>query len=184
MDLGPNHEGRAVVTGTRTDLIERPQRNVTRDDDFVAWLNGQAALLRQGSFDRLDGDALAEELEGMAKRERRELESRFKLLLQHLLKWEFQPDRRSRSWLVTMDEQRDQIGKLLRDSPSLRNDVPWAIRENYPAAVRDAANETRLPAETFPTECPYKPEEALAYTFRPGPPWEETAARPARRKRR
>ena len=105
------------MSGTRPEVIERPRESPSRDDDFFAWLNGQAALLRRGAFDQLDVDALAEELEDMAKWERRELESRMKVLLHHLLKWEFRTDRRSRSWLLTMNEQRDQIATLLRARP-------------------------------------------------------------------
>jgi Domain of unknown function DUF29 len=173
------------MSGTRPELIERPREGISRDDDFVAWLNDQAAILRRGAFDRLDVDALADELEDMAKRERRELESRMKVLLQHLLNWEFQADRRSRSWLVTMDDQRDEIGRLLRDSPSLRNEVAWAIRESYGAAARNASRETGLPPGTLPAECPYEPDQVLSYDFRPGIPWDDgPPARPRRGRRR
>ena len=172
------------MSGTRPEVIDRPHGGPSRDDGFVAWLNGQAALLRRGAFDRLDVDALAEELEDMAKAERRELENRMKVLLHHLLKWKFQPDRRSRGRLLTMNEQRDQIATLLRDSPSLRHDVPWAIRESYPVAVRRASDETGLPPDTFPAQCPYAPDPVLSYDFRPGIAWDEPPARQARRGRR
>ena len=172
------------MSGTRPEVIERPRESPSRDDDFFAWLNGQAALLRRGAFDQLDVDALAEELEDMAKWERRELESRMKVLLHHLLKWEFQTDRRSRSWLLTMNEQRDQIATLLRDSPSLRNEVPWAIGESYPVAVRRASDETGLPPDSFPARCPYEPDRVLSYDFRPGIAWTEPPARQPRRRRR
>ncbi|HET6519350.1 MAG TPA: DUF29 domain-containing protein [Geminicoccaceae bacterium] len=173
------------MSGIRSEVVERPREGISRGDDFVAWLNDQAAILRRGAFDRLDVDALAEELEDMAKAERRELENRFKVPLQHLLKWEFQADRRSRSWLLAMGEQRDQIATLLRDSPSLRNEIPWAIRESYPAAARRASDETGLPPGTFPAECPYEPDQVLSCDFRPGIPWDdEPPARPRRGRRR
>jgi hypothetical protein len=172
------------MSGAGSEAIERPREGISRDDDFVAWLNDQAALLRRGAFDRLDADALAEELEDMAKWERRELERRMKVLLQHLLKWEFQAERRSRSWLVTIDNQRDEIRKLIRDSPSLRNEVAWAIRESYGAAARNASRETALPRDAFPAGCPYEPQQLLSYDFRPGIPWDEPPARSPRRGRR
>ena len=172
------------MSGAGSEAIERPREGISRDDDYVAWLNDQAALLRRGAFDRLDADALAEELEDMAKWERRELESRMKVLLHHLLKWEFQADRRSRSWLLTMNEQRDQIATLLRDSPSLRNEIPWTIRESYPAAARRASDETGLPLGTLPALCPYESDQILSYDFRPGIPWDEPPTRPRRHGRR
>ncbi|HEX2142792.1 MAG TPA: DUF29 domain-containing protein [Candidatus Limnocylindria bacterium] len=159
-----------MTTGTRADLIDRPQREVTREEDFVAWARGQAALLRRGELETVDREGVAEELEDMTKRERRELESRLKILLQHLLKWEFQPQRRSRSWLLTIREQRNQLGKLLRDSPSLKNDVAWAIEENYSTAAGDAAVETRMPRGAFPPLCPYPQADVLDPGFLPGPP--------------
>ncbi len=173
-----------LLSGLMPDGDRGERRTPTRDEDFVAWLNSQAALLRRGSFDLVDAEAVAEELEDMAKRERRELENRLKRLLQHLLKWEFQADRRSRGWLATMDEQRDQIAKLLRDSPGLRGDVPWAIEENYPAAVRNASRDTGLSADAFPARCPYAPDDILSHAFQPGIPWAEPPARAPRRGRR
>lgn len=171
--------------GTLTLESDRRERRApTRDEDFVAWLNAQADLLRRGSFDLLDVGAVAEELEDMAKRERRELESRFKVLFRHLLQWEFQAERRSRSWRASVDEQRDEIDKLLRDSPSLRNEVPGIIQGSYPAAVRGASHDTGLSHDAFPARSPYEPDAALSYTFWPGTPWDEPPARSPRRRRR
>jgi hypothetical protein len=83
------------------------------DQDFYAWLMRNANLIRQGRFAEVDALQVAEELESMGKRDKRELMSRLKILLMHLLKWSFQPDKRSRSWESTIDEQREQINLIL-----------------------------------------------------------------------
>ena len=84
---------------TTTDLYEQ---------DFYAWTLKNAALLREGPLETLDREHLAEELESMGRGEKRELMNRLVLLLAHLLKWQAQTNRRSRSWQLTLKEQRRQ----------------------------------------------------------------------------
>ena len=104
---------------------------------------------------------LIEELEAMAGKLRRELKNRMRVLLAHLLKWQAQPKRRSRSWAATIAEQRDQIAALLEENPSLWQDLPEVARSVYPRAVRLAAIETGLPRQDFPPELPYPAEQIL-----------------------
>jgi Domain of unknown function DUF29 len=96
-----------------------------------------------------------------AGRLRRELKNRLRILLAHLLKWEAQPKRRSRSWAATIAEQRDQIEALLEENPSLRQNLDEVARSTYPRAVRLAAIETGLPRHAFPPELPYGSKEIL-----------------------
>ena len=129
------------------------------DTDYAAWLEEQVAHLRAGRLRALDVDNVAEELEGLMKKERRQLENRLEVLILHLLKWDHQPDQRSNRWRASVAEQRARIRRLLRDSPSLKPSLEEAAREIYPEAVEQAAIETRLMENTFPSLLPYSVEQ-------------------------
>jgi Domain of unknown function DUF29 len=131
------------------------------DQDFLAWTERQAALLRAGRLDQLDLDNLAEELDTMGRSEWGELENRLEVLLMHMLKWDHQPTRRSRSWKATMREQRNAIRRLMRRSPSLKRDLETTIADVYRDAVGRADDETGLSAASFPQRLPYGVAEVL-----------------------
>jgi hypothetical protein len=135
--------------------------------DFHAWTEEQARLLRAGQTAQADLAHIAEEIETLGASERRELESRLKVLLQHLLKWRYQPGARSSGWAGTIAEQRDQLDSLLRQSPSLRPLLPEYMGYAYPKARRAAALETGLAPETFPEVCPFTEAQALETDFLP-----------------
>jgi hypothetical protein len=137
--------------------------------DFYAWALAQAVLLREEELAELDLPNLAEELEAIARRERRELTNRLKVLLLHLLKWQFQPDLRSRSWRNTINNQREEMAELLNDSPSLSAEIEAFIASAYPRARAWAQEETGLLSPVFPASCPYSPGEILDPSFFPGP---------------
>ena len=139
--------------------LERPQ--ALYDEDLLAWAERQSARLRAGQLDRLDVEHLIEQLEAMAGKLRRELKNRLRILLAHLLNWQVQPKRGSRSWAATIAEQRDQIEALLEENPSLRQHLEEVARSAYPRAVRLAAIDTGLPRHTFPPELPYPVEQIL-----------------------
>jgi hypothetical protein len=145
------------------------------EQDFLAWTEQQAALVRAGRLEQLDRDNLAEELDTMGRSESGELENRLEVLLMHMLKWDHQSARRSRSWKATMREQRNAIRRLMRRSPSLKRDLEATIAEVYRDAVGRASDETGLGAATFPEQLPY----SLAEVLEPEP--EATAAPAARR---
>lgn len=143
-------------------------RNAARyDEDFFAWTMEQARLLRSGGFSQLDIENLVEELESMGRSDKRALDSRLTVLLVHLLKWQVQELHRSRSWSGTIREQRRQIGKLLRESPSLRPVIDQLLAEAYAAARDKAADETGLAATMFPIGCPFTVDDILSPTFLP-----------------
>ena len=144
-----------------------PRNAAAYDEDFFAWTQEQARLLRAGEFAQLDIENVAEELESMGRSDRREIESRLEVLLMHLLKWQVQVRHRSPGWIGTIREQRRRIGKLLRDSPSLRTAVPQLIPEAYTEALDKAAQETGLVETTFPSKCPFTPEQILDEGFLP-----------------
>ena len=145
------------------------------EDDIHVWTLSQIEWLRQGQWGNLDIQHLIEELESMAGRDRRELESHFIILIAHLLKWEYQfhqlTDRwhswQGGSWQGTIIEQRAQLAKLLRKVPSLKRYLVEAVAEAYPDAVNIAVKETKLSRSTFPLSCPYTIEQLLDEDFWP-----------------
>lgn len=130
------------------------------ETDETAWLERTAELLRAGRLSEVDTQNLAEYLTDMAKRDRREVFSRLVVLLAHLLKWQFQPDRRSRSWLLTILKQQRELRQLL-ESKTLRLHAAAIMAEAYDHARKEAAAETGLSRTTFPEECPWNLETAL-----------------------
>ena len=148
------------------------------DEDFLAWTEQQAALVRAGRLDQLDLDNLAEELDTMGRGEWGELENRLELLLMHMLKWDYQPARRSRSWKDTIREQRNALRRLLRRSPSLKRDLEDTVADVYPDALGRASDQTGLSPSTFPDRLPYSLAQVLEPEADPSTP------PPAARRRR
>lgn len=141
--------------------------DVDYDQDFYAWLLKSAELLRNKQFSSLDVENIAEELEGMARSDQRQLVNRFAVLLAHLLKWQFQPEKRSKSWSRTIKEQRKRINLLLKDSPSLKHKIQERVNDAYEIAILSAANETGLDEDVFPESCEYSLDEILSDAFLP-----------------
>lgn len=131
------------------------------ETDFHQWIDEQTALLKAGQFDRLDVPHLIEEFESMSARERRELINRLAVLLAHLLKWQFQPERRCTSWRLTINEQRRQLELLIEDSPSLRQRFPELLERAYRNATRAALEETGFLRSPFPKQCAYSIEQIM-----------------------
>jgi len=138
----------------------------THDDDFYAWTQEQAQLLRNGKFNQIDFHYIAEEIEDMGRSEKRELESRLEVLIMHLLKWQFQPNLRSRSWQLTIKEQRLRLEKLITENPSLKSFLADALEKIYQLAIISAERETGL--SSFPQTCPYSLTEIFTSDFLPG----------------
>lgn len=135
---------------------------VTYETDFHAWAVQNARLLREGKLSKIDAEHIAEELEGMSASERRELLNRLQVLLSHLLKHQYQPERRGKSWLLTVSHQRTAIERLLEQSPSLKSLLDGdTLTRVYGKAVRDTVLETDLDRHLFPVECPYRLEQIL-----------------------
>ncbi|WP_239121723.1 MULTISPECIES: DUF29 domain-containing protein [Spirulina sp. CCY15215] len=135
------------------------------DRDFQLWLQETIRQLKTNEWNALDRHNLIEELASMGRSEKRELKSRLIVLLVHLLKCKYQEDKRSKSWLSTIREQRRQITFLLTDSPSLKPLYLEILRECYDYAREDAAEETGLAIEIFPHKFPFTSEEVLNSDF-------------------
>jgi hypothetical protein len=136
-------------------------------NDFHAWTQEQVNLLKTQQWDTLDTVNLIEELETLGRKERQELRNRLALLLGHLLKWQFQTEKRSSSWLSTIREQRIQIKLLLQDSPSLKPYLEEVFLTAYELGLALAMRETQLGQQIFPEICPYTCEQTLNSEFLP-----------------
>ena len=147
--------------------MAKPDSQDLYETDYFAWVNKQLELLRSGQLHAADIQNIAEEIEDMARKVRRELESRLKVLLMHLLKWQYQPDRRGSSWEITIKTQRRDIADLLSENPSLKGKLEEAIAKAYQHAVYDAHIETGLPEEDFPPGCIWSYEEFMDGRFWP-----------------
>ena len=131
------------------------------EQDETAWLEAVSELIRLGRLDEVDYPNLAEYLADMARRDRREVSSRLAVLIAHLLKWRYQPERRSGSWRETIEVQRQELAELL-ESGVLRNHAVEILAKAYAKGIRQAAAETELLESTFPTDCPESLDELLA----------------------
>ena len=141
------------------------------DDDFYAWTQYQAEVLRTMAVadNRFDRENVAEEIEDMGKEQKHALKSQMRRLILHLLKWEFQPGRRSDSWLESIGDARVEIADDLDQNPSLKPLAPELPNQVYAQAVKRAATETHLAQKTFPPSCPYTYEQLMDDDFLPGP---------------
>lgn len=136
-------------------------------EDFFEWARRNAELLRAGRFGEADIRHIAEELEDMGKSELHALDNRTQVLLTHLLKWQFQPGKRSPSWRRTIATQRLKMQRLFRQSPSVGTKLDALIPEKYGDEVSFAVIETGLSPGSFPADCPYTVEQILDPEFLP-----------------
>jgi hypothetical protein len=144
------------------------------DTDYYSWCLEQAAALRRVVGERvntsvpIDWENVAEELEDLGESRARELRSRYVVLLLHLLKWAYQPSRRTRSWRATIVEQREEIAQVLAENPGLRAHQGASLADAYRSARKRAAAETGLPISALPEQCPFTLEQAADDAFWPG----------------
>lgn len=152
---------------TKMTKAERQENLKLYDKDFYLWIEETVKQLKNKQFEQLDIDNLIEELNSMERREKREIKNRLIVLLVHLLKWQYQPNKRSNSWRYNIIEQRRQIRFLLEDSPSLKPYYQEGLTIAYQFARQDAANETNLSLNIFPINSPFTAEKILNDDFLP-----------------
>ena len=146
----------------------RPQPAISLyDADYLSWLEATAAALKRRDYGAIDWDNVIEEIEDMGRRERQSLKSNLVILLLHLLKWQFQPDRQSHSWRASIVEHRQRLEDSVAVSPSLKPYLKTILPQAYGNAVERAAAETGLPEATFPLDCPYTVDQVMAKGFLP-----------------
>jgi uncharacterized protein DUF29 len=133
--------------------------------DFYSWSIEQARLIREGRIDGLDRDNLAEEIESLGREQFNKLVSALRVAMLHMLKWDHQPAMRSRSWVLSIEEQRLEIADVLADNPGLKPRIAEAIARAYRRARIEAAKETGLDEATFPATCPYSFDDIISRVF-------------------
>jgi hypothetical protein len=151
-----------------SDRAAVPARRNVRpgyDADLYSWSMEQARLLRDGVWTAVDPENIADEIESLGREQFNKLESAFRILLIHMLKWDHQPQKRSRSWTLSVKEQRLVLGHVLADNPGLKPRIPEALVRAYALARVRAADETGLAEADFPENCPYSYEDIVSRTF-------------------
>ncbi len=129
--------------------------SATYQADFNVWIDKTAKLLREQRWQEIDLEHLIAEVEDLGKSERRAIVSQLTRLLLHLLKWQYQPQRRSDSWLDSITDARTQIELAIQDSPSLKSYPIEQLEESYQKARRQAAKQIEVLISVFPEKCPY-----------------------------
>jgi hypothetical protein len=133
--------------------------------DLYTWASKQAEALRAGELDRLDLTNLAEEIEDLGSEQLHKLTSAYRIILLHMLKWDHQPERRSRSWVTSIRSQRVEASDVLEDNQGLKSRRGDALARAYRRARIEAGGETGLGEGAFPGECPYSLEEIMTREF-------------------
>ena len=137
------------------------------EQDYYQWLTTTAQKLRQGKLAEVDVVNLIEEIEDIGRSEKKAVRSNLRILLMHLLKYKYQPEKRTNSWLFTIVEHRKRLQESFKDSPSLKPYFSEVFDECYQDAIDLAAAETGFPRETFPNQSPFTPTETLDPDYLP-----------------
>ncbi|KJR41146.1 protein of unknown function DUF29 [Candidatus Magnetoovum chiemensis] len=135
--------------------------------DFYKWTLRNAELLRQGKLNEADIENIAEEIESLGRSDKRKLGSRLLVLITHLLKWQYQREKRSHSWITTINTQRAEIERLFEDSPSLMHGVETVIDKEFIRARRNFEKETGVNKDRLPKMCAYTFEQLINSDFWP-----------------
>jgi hypothetical protein len=143
------------------NVVRKEQASPTKRDDLYSWALHQAELLRAGRLSEIDPVAIAEEIDDVGEEQYDKLESALRVLMLHLLKWDHQPFMRSRSWTLTVREQRRRAERRLRKNPGLKSQLDVALGAAYEDARLEAANETGLPLSVFPVTRPFEYAEIM-----------------------
>lgn len=152
---------------TQIDKTQIKSHHDLYEDDFCLWIEQALVLLRQGNLRDLDLENLLEEIEDMGNSQKQALESNLKVILMHLLKYKYQPEKRSNSWLYTLTEHRQRIRKAFKNSPSLKRHFLQEFADVYLDAKKLAAIETGLSSQTFPAASPFTPDQVTDEEYLP-----------------
>lgn len=151
----------------KAQLPVKSKTNQLYEQDFYLWIETTAQQLKEGRFSELDLDNLIEEIETMGRNQKDALESNLIIILVHLLKWQYQPNKRSRSWESSIFEHRRRIKKAFKNSPSLKPYFREVFNECYQDARKQASIETGLSLKVFPLESPFNIDQVLDEDFLP-----------------
>jgi len=145
----------------RNAVREEAKRTPTKGADLYSWALRQAELLRAGRLSEIDPVAIAEEIDDVGEEQYHRLESALRVVMLHLLKWDHQLDKRSRSWTMSILEHRRRILRQLRRNPGLKSQLDEALQDAYEDARVEASAETGLSLSLFPMRCPFEYSEIM-----------------------
>jgi len=137
------------------------------ESDFYGWTLQQAEALRSRNMSELDFENLLEEMEAMGRSEKRGLKNRLVILLIHILKWQYQPERQGNSWKLTIRNQREEVLELLEENPSLKPRIDSVLESAWKKALRETEKETKMDRSSFPAQCPWSFDEVMDDDFWP-----------------
>ncbi len=137
------------------------------EEDFYGWAMTNAQLMKEGKMNELDIENLIEEIESMGRSEKNQLGNRLGVLIAHLLKWQYQPEFRGKSWKFTIEYQRNDVRELILDNPSLKSKVLEIINKSYVRAKLLIQKETPIDLKLLPKDCPYTFDQCLDDEFYP-----------------
>ena len=143
------------------NAAEVENRAPAKEADLYSWARRQAELLRAGRLAEIDPAAIAEEIDDVGEQEYYRLEGALRVVMLHLLKWDHQPGRRSRSWALSIREHRRRVARQLKRSPGLKSELAEALSAAYEDARDEASAETGLPPHVFPAARPYEYQEIM-----------------------
>ena len=139
----------------REHIIQLRGTGPAYEQDYAAWVDHQAGLIKAGRWQEIDRDNLIDEVESLGRSVFNSFVGAIEVVLLHMLKWDYQPERRSRSWILSIDEHRARAEQELEDNPSYKARTQQAVERAYRVAPLRASGETDLPRRTFPDQCPY-----------------------------
>ena len=142
-------------------------KNINYEEDFYGWTMQNVQFLKQRNYQEADIEHIIEELEEMGTSNENQLINRLAVLIAHLLKWQFQPDFRGRSWEGTIEEQRRKIERIIKKNPSLKPKIPEAIEEGFADSKAIIKKETPIDLKILPENCPYTFDQIMDNEFYP-----------------
>jgi hypothetical protein len=148
-------------------MVAQISKKTLYEQDFNLWLEETVNLLKTRQLSLIDYENLIEEIESMGKRDKKALESNLEQILMHLLKWQYQKNKRSNSWRYSIIEHRNRLKKDFRDSPSLKPYFDDVLEDCYQTAREFASEQTGLDIKTFPIDIPFTKEQILSSNYLP-----------------
>jgi hypothetical protein len=148
-------------------MVAQISKKTLYEEDFNLWLEETVNLLKTRQLSLIDYENLIEEIESMGKRDKKALESNLEQILMHLLKWQYQKNKRSNSWRYSIIEHRNRLKKDFRDSPSLKPYFDDVLEDCYQTAREFASEQTGLDIKTFPIDIPFTKEQILSSNYLP-----------------
>lgn len=135
--------------------------NPQYEEDFHAWLESQIQLIKNKEFEKLDTEHLLEEMETLGNSEKYALESFLMRTMQHMLKWQYQPGKRTNSWKKSIEHHRNKANKVLNENPGIKQFLNNIFLEAYEDARLEASDETGIELDLFPEKSPWSIDEVL-----------------------